>query len=470
MTSSWRAATFLRPAADLLAAADAVRAKNHVMEAGQLAYAALMTSCTRGVGESIDIQYSLPQPDTEKAMRLFTEAMKENQVDFSTFTEWFNLEVLANAAHDGHEGKELGHSLLREAVAGGDVEATRSAIDSGAEVNAKDSGGGYVLEVAAAEGHAECARLLVAAGARVTQGNSHGSTALHAAAYFGHVEVLRFLLDALPADDSPDVLDERGSTPLVAASASGSSASDANRMACVHLLLAAGADASKVYNEGAHASVLPLLGAAAGRRGCFGSAAASRAAEHEEGSAAEQSGAAECEGTKKTAWEEAKAAWEEAFARAIAMGALTQEAVDESAAQLAKTGGAWEVSEKVMAQRMREQLADLARCRAGGGSMLGVDTRVCLRGLQAKPRLNGACGRVKSFVVSKGRYAVALEPEAGAAVGESITVKAANLEKAMIPEHDEMMRGVVTQVEARQRMRQMIEDARPEGLSTASPK
>ena len=62
----------------------------------------------------------------------------------------------------------------------------------------------------------------------------------------------------------PDLADERGNTPLVAASANTAEASVKQRKACVRMLLDAGADATKAFNTGAHESVLQMLGAAAG--------------------------------------------------------------------------------------------------------------------------------------------------------------------------------------------------------------
>ena len=125
---------------------------------------------------------------------------------------------------------------------------------------------------------------------------------------------------------------------------------------------------------------------------------------------------------------EAQEAWQAAFALAISMGALTQGEVDEQADKLARRKDA---TEDMVALLMREQLDELQRCRVG--EMLRAETRVCLRGLQAKPALNGACGRVQSFVLTKGRYVIALD-----AGGEQITVRAANLEEATFPQYDEL--------------------------------
>ena len=77
---SWSASAFLRPSAQLLAAATALRDEGHIVHAGQMAYAALMHANTRGSeetthGKLLEPQFSLSQPDLEKATRLFADAM-----------------------------------------------------------------------------------------------------------------------------------------------------------------------------------------------------------------------------------------------------------------------------------------------------------------------------------------------------------------------------------------------------------
>jgi len=70
-----------------------------------------------------------------------------------------------------HGGK---YGLIAVAAKVGDVEAVREFLAAGADVNAKDEFGGTPLHFAAEEGHKEIAELLIAAGANVNAKNKLG--------------------------------------------------------------------------------------------------------------------------------------------------------------------------------------------------------------------------------------------------------------------------------------------------------
>ena len=73
----------------------------------------------------------------------------------------------------------------------------------------------------------------------------------------------------------------------------------------------------------------------------------------------------------------------------------------------------------------QEQQEHAAAASAGSPppSAIPIGARVELRGLQAKPELNGRRGVVVKFVSSSGRYRVQLDGEGG----EAFSLKAENL-------------------------------------------
>jgi ankyrin repeat protein len=94
---------------------------------------------------------------------------------------------------------------LAQAAIRGDVEAVRSALDRGANIDAIDfhEFRGTALEKAASKGHRDVVELLLARGAtiRIVQGT--GLYATHLAAVGGHAEILRMLVERAAPED-PD--------------------------------------------------------------------------------------------------------------------------------------------------------------------------------------------------------------------------------------------------------------------------
>jgi len=411
---SWTAADYLRPAADMLMAANAAQPRS--VMAGQYAFAALMHASTRGAdvtphGKLLNEQYALTEPQMERATRIFADTMQAHPDKMSEFTSWFNEEIMANPEHDDHAGRTMGYRLLREAVENGDVHAVRELLEAGSDPNAIGMDGAVMLEGATHIGNAKIVKLLLQFGARAEAPNPHGSTAVHTAAYFGKPKLLRLLVDALAPGTTVDLADENGNTPLVAASARTSPAREADRLKCVNILLAAGADAEKAFNTAAHPSVVGRLGTAA-----TGKPVSSRAVANADAIAEQES-------------REVVARWNEAFQTAVDMGVLSTAARGEQSDALARAqNGALRV------QRMEEQLRALTMCELD--EMLRKGTGVCLTGLVAKPHLNGTCGRVREYVPSKGRYVIQLEGADGEP-SSTITVKLANLEHAKIVEDEE---------------------------------
>ena len=110
---------------------------------------------------------------------------------------------------------ELAVDDIWMAAASGNVDAVRTNIERGVEVNQRNDDGAALLTVAAIFGHDGVAALLIEAGAEVNAKNpQNGSTALHAAAFLGHAAVVRTLL-AAGAD--PSLANDTGGTAIAAA-------------------------------------------------------------------------------------------------------------------------------------------------------------------------------------------------------------------------------------------------------------
>ncbi|MGC2423670.1 MAG: ankyrin repeat domain-containing protein [Nitrospirota bacterium] len=84
---------------------------------------------------------------------------------------------------------------LYKAAIYGDVEAVKSCLAKGADVNAKDKAGGTALMVAINNNHADVVRLLVDKGADVNAKDKDGWTALMVASYKSHPDFVRLLID-----------------------------------------------------------------------------------------------------------------------------------------------------------------------------------------------------------------------------------------------------------------------------------
>jgi hypothetical protein len=118
-------------------------------------------------------------------------------------------QMAATTAADRGDDKAAG---FHQAALRGNLQAVRRYIEAGANLNAREPGGGSTpLLIAAMFGHPEVARALIDAGADVNQKNNDGTTPLLAAALFAHPQIVRALLDA-GADKS--IRNASGATPL----------------------------------------------------------------------------------------------------------------------------------------------------------------------------------------------------------------------------------------------------------------
>ena len=127
--------------------------------------------------------------------------------------------------------EEVNKALL-SAAEEGDVEALKSALAAGADVNAADCDGITSLICAALNGNKEGLKLLIEAGADVNAVDGNGTTSLMYAAQDGNEEILKSLIES-GAD--VNVEDEDGDTAL-------SVAARRRKVSCVEILKAAGAE------------------------------------------------------------------------------------------------------------------------------------------------------------------------------------------------------------------------------------
>lgn len=170
----------------------------------------------------------------------------------------------------GAHAQEDREAALRSAAERGALDAFRSLLAAGADVNAKDAQQDSAFLIAARNGHAELVRAALAAGADVRSLNRYGSTALMGPAYRGHVEVVRLLLDT-PLDLHH--VNHLGWTALLEAIVLGTDGP--RHQEIVRLLIARGSDVNRPDRDGvrplAHAErrgqaeVARLLRAAGGR-------------------------------------------------------------------------------------------------------------------------------------------------------------------------------------------------------------
>jgi hypothetical protein len=84
---------------------------------------------------------------------------------------------------------------LHEAIARGDLPATRRLLRGGASANDRNVDGSTPLSMAALHGRLEIAKVLIARGARVSGGNRDGNTPLHVASFLCRVDLINLLLE-----------------------------------------------------------------------------------------------------------------------------------------------------------------------------------------------------------------------------------------------------------------------------------
>ena len=137
-------------------------------------------------------------------------------------------------------GEEQGPTPLFLACQKGDVDAARSLLAEGAEVNRAGEDCATPLYIACSKGHVDAARLLLNNGAEVDRVGKYGETPLWTACCWGHVDAVRLLLEK---GAEVDRADKDGWTPLYAAC-------ENYHVDAARLLLARGADVEWADKDG----------------------------------------------------------------------------------------------------------------------------------------------------------------------------------------------------------------------------
>ena len=89
-----------------------------------------------------------------------------------------------------------GWTVLMRVAGEGHTEIAQLLLAHAADPNAKGFGGETALTIAAEHGHTEIVKALLTKGAEVNAKTEHGSTALHYGSEYGHPDVVKVLLDA----------------------------------------------------------------------------------------------------------------------------------------------------------------------------------------------------------------------------------------------------------------------------------
>lgn len=114
---------------------------------------------------------------------------------FTAYPGTTNNEEQKTETTETNTAPQSGNSI-HAAVIAGDVEAVKSIIASGADLNEKEpAGGSSPLMTACVFGKTEIAKVLIDAGADLNVTNNDGSTALHTAAFFCRTEIVKALLN-----------------------------------------------------------------------------------------------------------------------------------------------------------------------------------------------------------------------------------------------------------------------------------
>lgn len=144
---------------------------------------------------------------------LAAPAIEVNRADYSGCTPLYRaaqfdspdcVELLLSARGiDENAADDDGRTPLMMAAENGCAECVKLLLAApGIDVNRKDTRGATALQKAADNGHAECVKLLLAAGADVNSADNLGFTPLHRAVYDGDIEYVQLLLSLLGEDIS----------------------------------------------------------------------------------------------------------------------------------------------------------------------------------------------------------------------------------------------------------------------------
>jgi ankyrin repeat protein len=216
--------------------------------------------------------------DRERALALARDAAEVTAVeaDGTTALHWAvrqnDLELvdrMLRAGADVNAANRYGVTPLKLAAVNGDAKLLARLLDAGGDVNSAGADGETLLMTVARGGHVAAARLLLERGAEVDAREQwHGQTALMWAAAQGHPDMLRELLAhgadvnarsnheewerQVTSEPRDKWLPPGALTPLMFAARE-------NCLACVPVLLEAGADLNATTPDGISSAVLALI-------------------------------------------------------------------------------------------------------------------------------------------------------------------------------------------------------------------
>lgn len=216
--------------------------------------------------------------DRETAMTLAGDAAEvaATEADGTTALHWavrqsdFDLvDRMLRSGADVNAANRYGVTPLKLAAINGDAKMLERLLDAGGDPNAAGADGETLLMTVARGGHVDAARLLLKRGAEVDAREQwHGQTALMWAAAQGHPEMIRELLAhgadvnarsnheewerQVTSEPRDKWLPPGGLTPLMFAARE-------NCLACLPVLLEAGADINATTPDGISSAVLALI-------------------------------------------------------------------------------------------------------------------------------------------------------------------------------------------------------------------
>lgn len=216
--------------------------------------------------------------DRATALTLARDAAEVNAIeaDGTTALHWAaragDLELVDRMVRTGADvaaANRYGVTPLKLAAEGGDARVLERLLDGGGDVNATASDGETLLMTAARGGHLDAVRALLKRGAAVDARETwHGQTALMWAAAQGHPAVIRELLAhgadvnarsngeqwerQITAEPRDKWLPPGGLTPLLFAARE-------NCLACLPVLIEAGADVNAATPDGISPVVIALI-------------------------------------------------------------------------------------------------------------------------------------------------------------------------------------------------------------------
>ena len=173
-----------------------------------------------------------------KAKAPFPEALRINAIEKAIFNDIIQetqtlQDVLSEEKDLINKKGELFYPL-EMAINLGNVDAIKTLIENGANVNLIIEGGETPFTIAVGSGNIDIVRVMIKAGSNVNQVNDYGFTPLHSASCNGDVEIIKLLLDAGAEVNKRASL---GQTPIYQASWLGN-----NSVEVIEALVQVGAD------------------------------------------------------------------------------------------------------------------------------------------------------------------------------------------------------------------------------------